>query len=71
MKIHFLPQEMELIRKEADEYRKRTGDNYSSFHVMSILTNEYEKNLASDLKRVMDIKIREFEEESAKQGFQQ
>lgn len=68
MEIHFLPQEMELMRKKAEKYRKKTGDNYSPFHIMSILTNKYERNLSKDLDEVMETKVREFEEEQAKGG---
>lgn len=68
MIIHFLPQEMELMRKQAEKYRKRTGDNYSVFHIMSILTNKYERELEKDLDKVMDIKVREYEEEQAQKG---
>ena len=68
MKIHFLEQEKLLIRKYAEEYRKKTGDNYSMFHIMSILSQEYEQRLDEDLKKVMSIKYREFEETKAKEG---
>lgn len=68
MKIHFLEQEKELMRKYAEQYRKKTGDNYSVFHIMSILCAKYEKNLDKDLKQVMEIKFREHEEEEARKG---
>lgn len=68
MKIHFNTQEKELMRKYAEEYRKKTGDNYSTFHMMSLLNAEYERRLDKDLKKVMDIKYREREEELARKG---
>lgn len=68
MKIHFLEQEKLLMRKYAEEYRKKTGDNYSIFHIMSIISQEYERRLDDDLKKVMDIKYREYEENKAKEG---
>ena len=71
MKIHFLQQEKELMRKYAEEYRRKTGDNYSVFHIMSILTAEYERRLDKDLQKVMDIKYREHEEELAKGGIKE
>ena len=68
MQIHFYPQEKELMRKYADDYRKKTGDNYSVFYIMSLLSVNYERNLEKDLKAIMKQKIREFEEQQAREG---
>lgn len=62
MKISLLPQEKNLLRQYADEYYKKTGDKYSYFHMMSILTAMYEERFEEDLKKMMDIKLREFQE---------
>lgn len=68
MLIHFYPQEKELMRKIAEDYRKKTGDNYSVFYIMSLLSTKYERDLEKDLKAIMKQKIREFEELQAKEG---
>ena len=65
MVIHFYDQEIMLLKKYAEEYKTKTGDVYSIHHIMSILTDKYEENLAKDLKEVMDVKVRELEEEQA------
>lgn len=62
MKITLLPQEKALLKQYAEEYRTKTGDNYSYFHMMSILTSFYEERFEKDLQEVMDIKLREFQE---------
>lgn len=62
MRITLNQQEKHFLREKADKYREQTGDNYSIFHMLSILTNHYEENFEADLNKVMDIKIREFEE---------
>lgn len=68
MKIHFNAQEKLLIKQHAEKFREKTGDNYSLFHIMSILSSFYEEHLDEDLKKVMDVKFREFEENKAKEG---
>lgn len=68
MQIHFYPQEKELMRKYAETYRKRTGDNYSVFYIMSLLSTKYERDLEKDLKEIMKQKVREFEENRAEEG---
>ena len=55
------------MRKYAEQYYKKTGDHYSWFHIMSILVAEYEKRFDKDLKKVMNEKYREFEEEKARE----
>lgn len=62
MKITLNPQEKHFMRDKAEEYRQQTGDNYSVFHILSILTQFYEDRFEEDLNKVMDIKIREFQE---------
>lgn len=68
MQIHFYPQEKELMRKHAEIYRKKTGDNYSVFYIMSLLSTKYERDLEKDLKAIMQQKVREFEEKRAEEG---
>lgn len=62
MQITLNLQEKILLRQHAEKYRKETGDNYSVFHICSILTQLYEERLDKDLKEVFDIKLREFQE---------
>ncbi len=50
------------MREFAEDYRKKTNDNYSVFHICSILQTMYEERLEEDLKKVFDIKLREFQE---------
>ena len=54
-----------LLKKYADEFKKKTGVEYSLNHIMSILREHYEENLDADLKKVMDIKVRELKEADA------
>lgn len=63
MRITLNTQEKKLMREYAEKYREQTGDNYSIFHICSILTDIYEEKLVEDLKVVMDIKLREYQEE--------
>lgn len=65
MIIHLWEQEKMLLKKHAEEYKKKTGDSYSIYHILSILREYYEENLDKDLKKVMEIKKREFEEAEA------
>lgn len=65
MIIHLWTQEMMLLKKYADEFKKKTGVEYSLNHIMSILREKYEENLDADLKEVMDIKVRELKEAEA------
>ena len=68
MKIHLAEQEKDLAIKYAQEYRKKTGDNYSLQFIITMLSRKYENNLALDLKTILDEKIRNWEEEQAKKG---
>lgn len=68
MNVHFYPQEMELMLKKAKEYRKKTGDMYSTQYIMTLLTEKYERDLDKDLNEVMDEKVREYEERMAEGG---
>ena len=65
MIIHLWTQEMMLLKKYADEFKKKTGVEYSLNHIMSILREKYEENLDKDLREVMDIKVRELKEAEA------
>lgn len=65
MIIHLWEQEKMLLKKHAEEYKKKTGDSYSIYHILSILREHYEENLDADLKKVMDIKVRELKEAEA------
>lgn len=66
MRITLNAQEKHLMRMYAEKYREKTGDNYSIFHICSILTDIYEDRLDEDLKKTFDIKLREFQEEENK-----
>ena len=68
MKIHLAEQEKDLAIKYAQEYRKKTGDNYSLQFIITMLSRKYENNLALDLKTILDEKIRNWEEEQAQKG---
>ena len=65
MIIHLWAQEMMLLKKYAEDFKKKTGVEYSMNHIMSILREKYEENLDADLKEVMDIKVREIKEAEA------
>lgn len=65
MIIHLWTQEMMLLKKYADDFKKKTGVEYSLNHIMSILREKYEENLDADLREVMDIKVRELKEAEA------
>lgn len=65
MIIHLWTQEMMLLKKYAEEFRQKTGVEYSLNHIMSLLREKYEENLDKDLKEVMDIKVRELKEAEA------
>lgn len=67
MIIHLWEQEKMLLKKYAEKYKKKTGDEYSIYHILSILREHYEENLDKDLQKVMDVKIREFKENQAKE----
>lgn len=67
MQIHLYDQELLFLKKYAEEYKSKTGDNYSIQHIMSLLADKYEENLGKDLKEIMDVKIRELQEEQAGQ----
>ena len=66
MRITLNTQEKKLMREYAEQFREKTGDNYSVFHICSILTDIYEDRLDDDLKKVFDIKLRESQEEENK-----
>ena len=66
MRITLNTQEKHFMKQYAEEYREKTGDNYSIFHICSILKDIYEERLAEDMKKVFDIKLREFQEEQNK-----
>ena len=66
MRITLNTQEKKLMREYAEQFREKTGDNYSVFHICSILTDIYEDRLDEDLKKVFDIKLRESQEEENK-----
>lgn len=68
MYIRLNPQESTLLRDYANEFSRKTGKEYSHHYIMSILKEKYEKDLSKDLKKVMDRKLREVEEEKAKGG---
>ena len=65
MNIHLWTQEVMLLKKYAEEFKAKTGVDYSLSHIMSILREHYEENLDADLKKVMDVKVRELKEAQA------
>ena len=68
MLIKMWPQELELVQKAAHIYAEKTGEDYSTKYIVTLLTEKYEKDLEKDLKSVMNFKLRQFEERQAEKG---
>jgi hypothetical protein len=66
MRITLYAHEKRLLREYAKDYLEKTSDEYSIFHICAILKDLYEQRLEKDLETVMDIKLREFQEEHNK-----
>lgn len=67
MIIHLWEQEKLLLKKYAEEYKKKTGDSYSWSRIMEMLREHYEEHLDETLKLIMDIKERELKEANARE----
>lgn len=68
MNIHLDPHEMEIVRRKATEFKKKTGKEYSWRYIGFLLREQYEKRFLQDIDKVMEIKRLETQEEDAEQG---
>ena len=68
MIIEFNHQEKMLLEKTANNYRKRTKDNPSYNYIVNLLRCHYEDNLQKDMSKILDQKVREYNEAQAEKG---
>lgn len=68
MNIHLDPHEMEIVRRKAKEFKRKTGKEYSWRYIGLLLREQYEKHFLQDIDKVMEIKTLEAKEEEASNG---
>lgn len=68
MNIHLDQHEMEVVRRKAQEFKKKTGKDYSWRYIGFLLKEQYMKRFMQDIDKVMEIKTLETKEEEAKEG---
>lgn len=68
MNIHLDPHEMEIVRRKAEEFKRKTQKEYSWRYIGLLLREKYEKRFLQDIDKVMEIKTLEAKEEEASNG---
>lgn len=68
MNIHLDPHEMEIVRRKAEQFKEKTGMNYSFKYIGLLLKEQYAKRFLKDIDQIMETKLREAEEKSANTG---
>lgn len=67
MRITLNKAEHALLREYGNKYREQTGKTYSTFYMMTLLSQVYSDRLDEDLKSVLDEKLREEKEHQAEE----
>lgn len=65
MRITLNKAEHALLREHGNRYREKTGKTYSTFYMMTLLSQLYSDSLDEDLEVVLDEKLREEKERQA------
>lgn len=65
MRITLNKAEHALLREYGNKYREKTGKTYSTFYMMTLLSQLYSDSLDEDLEVVLDEKLREEKERQA------
>lgn len=68
MNIHLDQHEMEIVRRKAEEFKRKTQKEYSWRYIGLLLREQYEKRFLQDIDKVMEIKTLEAKEEEASNG---
>lgn len=68
MNIHLDPLELEIVRRKAREFKEKTGKDYSIKYIGLLLKEQYTKRFLTDIDKVIEIKLREEEEKSAREN---
>jgi len=65
MRITLNCAEHALLREYGSKYREKTGQTYSTYYMMTLLSQLYADRLDEDLNAVLDQKLREEKETQA------
>ena len=65
MRITLNKAEHALLRDYGNQYREKTGKTYSTYYMMTLLSQLYSDSLDKDLEVVLDEKLREEKERQA------
>lgn len=67
MRITLNKAEHALLREYGNKFRTQTGETYSTYYMMTLLSQIYSDRLDEDLATVLDEKLREQKEAQAEQ----
>lgn len=67
MRITLNKAEHALLREYGTKFREKTGKSYSTYYMMTLLSQLYSDNLDADLGKVLDVKLLEEKEARAEE----
>ena len=67
MRITLNKAEHALLREYGNKFREKTTKTYSTFYMMTLLSQVYSDRLDEDLQTVLDEKLREEKEHQAEE----
>lgn len=67
MRITLNKAEHALLREYGTKFREKTDKSYSTYYIMTLLSQLYSDNLDADLGKVLDIKLLEEKEAKAEE----
>ena len=67
MRITLNKAEHALLREYGTQFREKTGKTYSTYYMMTLLSQLYSDNLDADLGRILDAKLLEEKEARAEE----
>ena len=67
MRITLNKAEHALLREYGTQFREKTGKTYSTYYMMTLLSQLYSDNLDTDLSKVLDAKLLEEKEARAEE----
>lgn len=65
MRITLNKAEHALLREYGNRFREKTGEVYSTYYMMTLLSQVYSDRLDEDLEKVLEQKLREEKEHQA------
>lgn len=67
MRITLNKAEHALLREYGAKFREKTGKSYSTYYMMTLLSQLYSDDLDADLSKVLDVKLLEEKEARAEE----